>query len=63
MAVPINAAALAALADEPLDWRFKGMPVSWWGRTPAQIRASAPNLHEEGDGQRHRGAQPHSLRC
>jgi D-serine deaminase-like pyridoxal phosphate-dependent protein len=48
MAVPINAAALAALADEPLDWRFKGIPASWWGRTPAQICASAPNLLEQG---------------
>ena len=25
------------LADEPLDWRFKGLPAAWWGRTPAQI--------------------------
>ena len=45
---PINAAAVAALADEPLDWRFKGLPASWWGRTPAQICAAAPNLIGEG---------------
>ena len=44
----INAAAVAALADEPLDWRFKGLPASWWGRTPAQICAAAPNLVDEG---------------
>ncbi|OBK79023.1 alanine racemase [Mycobacterium sp. 1274761.0] len=40
----IDAAGLAALADEPLDWRFKGLPASWWGASPAQIRASAPVL-------------------
>ena len=48
MADPVNAAALAALADEPLDWRFKGIPTSWLGRTAAQICASAPNLFDEG---------------
>ncbi len=44
----INAAAVAALSDEPLDWRFKGLPASWWGCTPAQICAAAPNLVDEG---------------
>ena len=48
MTVPINAAAVAALADEPLDWRFKGLPASWWGRTPAQICAAGPDLFDEG---------------
>ncbi len=48
MAEPINAAAIAALADEPLDWRFKGLPASWWGRSPAQIVAAAPNLFDDG---------------
>jgi D-serine deaminase-like pyridoxal phosphate-dependent protein len=48
MTAPIDAAAVAALADEPLDWRFKGLPGSWWGRTPAQICATAPNLMDEG---------------
>ena len=48
MTVPINAAAVAALADEPLDWRFKGLPASWWGRTPAQICAARPRLMDEG---------------
>ncbi len=41
MAEPINAAAVAALADEPLDWRFKGLPAAWWGRTPADVCAGA----------------------
>jgi D-serine deaminase-like pyridoxal phosphate-dependent protein len=40
----IDAAGVAALADEPLDWRFKGLPASWWGRTPAQVCAVAPIL-------------------
>ncbi len=33
-----------AAADEPLDWRFKGVPVSWWGRTAADIVAERPVL-------------------
>jgi D-serine deaminase-like pyridoxal phosphate-dependent protein len=48
MAAPINAAAVAALADEQLDWRYKGVPASWWERTPAQIRSQAPNLFDDG---------------
>jgi D-serine deaminase-like pyridoxal phosphate-dependent protein len=48
MAAPISAAAVAALADQPLDWRFKGLPASWWGRTPAQICAEAPDLFDDG---------------
>lgn len=35
----IDATAVAALADEPLDWRYKGLPSHWWGRTPAQVCA------------------------
>jgi D-serine deaminase-like pyridoxal phosphate-dependent protein len=48
MAAPINAAAVAALADEVIDWRFKGLPSAWWGRTPAQICEQAPDLFEGG---------------
>jgi D-serine deaminase-like pyridoxal phosphate-dependent protein len=48
MADPISAAAVAAMADEVLDWRFKGLPSAWWGRTAAQICAEPPNLFEEG---------------
>lgn len=47
MAAPINAAAVAALADEPLDWRYKGLPASWSGQTPAQIAGRRPHLAEE----------------
>jgi D-serine deaminase-like pyridoxal phosphate-dependent protein len=48
MVAPINAAAVAALADDPLDWRFRGLPASWWGRTSAEICAQRPNLREAG---------------
>ncbi len=48
MAAPINAAAVAALAHEPLDWRFKGLPASWWGRTPADVCAQSPGLFGAG---------------
>ena len=47
MTDPINAAAVAALATEPLDWRFKGLPASWWGRTPADVCAASPRLFDE----------------
>jgi len=48
MTAPINAAAVAALAEEPLDWRFKGLPASWWGRTPADVCAESPRLLADG---------------
>jgi D-serine deaminase-like pyridoxal phosphate-dependent protein len=48
MTAPISAAAVAALADEVIDWRFKGLPASWSGRTPSQICAEAPSLVEAG---------------
>ncbi len=47
MVETINAAALTALAGEPLDWRFKGLPSSWWGRTAEEICAESPNLVRE----------------
>ena len=47
-AAPINAVAVAALADEPLDWRFKGLPAAWWGRTPADVCADGPTLADAG---------------
>ncbi len=48
MTAPINAAAVAALAQAPLDWRFKGLPASWWGRTSADVCAASPRLFDEG---------------
>jgi D-serine deaminase-like pyridoxal phosphate-dependent protein len=48
MAAGISAAAVAALADEVIDWRFKGLPSAWWGRTPADICSERPDLFEAG---------------
>jgi D-serine deaminase-like pyridoxal phosphate-dependent protein len=45
---PIDATAVAALGDIPLDWRYKGIPASWWGRTPAEIRAAGTNPFTDG---------------
>ncbi|CAN5541496.1 alanine racemase [soil metagenome] len=48
MTATISAAALSALADELLDWRFKGLPAGWSGQTPAQICSAQPRFFEEG---------------
>ena len=40
MPATVAATVVAALADEPIDWRFKGLPSDWWGQTPAQVRAA-----------------------
>src|SRR3954470_4744169 len=40
MPATVDATAVAALADEPMDWRFKGLPSDWWGQTPAEVRAA-----------------------
>lgn len=49
---PIDAAvygeAVRALSGQPLDWSFKGVPAQWWGHTPAQIEAEAPDLFTSG---------------
>ncbi|MFN3003596.1 alanine racemase [Mycolicibacterium wolinskyi] len=47
MTAPWSAPSLAALAEEPIDWRFKGLPASWWGQTPAQIAARRPRLFDD----------------
>ncbi|MCV7175597.1 alanine racemase [Mycolicibacterium sphagni] len=44
----INAAAVAALARERVDWRFKGLPAAWSGRTAEQICGQAPDLFKAG---------------
>ncbi|MFJ2580321.1 alanine racemase [Kitasatospora aureofaciens] len=40
----IDGAAVAALADEPLDWRFKALPADAWGRTVREWLATGPTL-------------------
>jgi D-serine deaminase-like pyridoxal phosphate-dependent protein len=44
----IDPEALAALADEALDWRFKAIPVAAWGKTVGQVLAERPRLSELG---------------
>lgn len=48
MRSPIDHGAVAALADQPLDWRYKGLPAEWWGATPAQICGDSPELFSAG---------------
>ncbi|KUI36757.1 alanine racemase [Mycobacterium sp. GA-2829] len=48
MRTPIDHDAVAALADQPLDWRYKGLPAQWSDRTPAQICAGSPELFGAG---------------
>ncbi|MBB3749343.1 D-serine deaminase-like pyridoxal phosphate-dependent protein [Mycolicibacterium sp. BK634] len=44
----INAAAVAALADERVDLRYKGLPAAWAGLTATEICAAAPDLFDAG---------------
>jgi len=44
----IDREALAALADEALDWRFKAIPVAAWGKTVGEFLAERPRLSEFG---------------
>jgi D-serine deaminase-like pyridoxal phosphate-dependent protein len=44
----IDYEALAALADEPLDWRFKAVPVAAWGMTAGEFLAQRPRLSDLG---------------
>lgn len=48
MRAPIDTAAVAALAELPVDRHCKGLPVAWSGKTPAQVCADAPNLRAAG---------------
>lgn len=44
----IDRAAVAALAEEHLDWRFKALPPQAWGRTAQAYVASSPRLADLG---------------
>ncbi len=48
MPTTIDATAVAALANEPIDWRYKGLPASWWGRSPGQVCADEPDPFVDG---------------
>jgi D-serine deaminase-like pyridoxal phosphate-dependent protein len=42
----IDESAVAALSEEQVDWRHKGMPPSVWGMTVGDVRARRPRLSE-----------------
>lgn len=44
----MDRAALAALGEERIDWRFKGIPAAAWGSTVAEYAATRPRLAEFG---------------
>jgi len=44
----MDRAALAALAEERIDWRFKGIPDAAWGSTVGEYAATRPRLAEFG---------------
>lgn len=48
MPTGLDTSAVAALEDDPVDWRYKGLPSSWWGLTPAQVSRRMPNLFADG---------------
>lgn len=48
MRSPIDADAVEALCSAPVDFRFKGLPTAWSGRTPKQICADRPDLFVAG---------------
>lgn len=48
MPTGLDTSLVAALEDEPIDWRYKGLPASWWGQTPAQVARRLPNLFDDG---------------
>jgi D-serine deaminase-like pyridoxal phosphate-dependent protein len=48
MCPDLDVPSVAGLADQPLDWRYKGIPASWWGRTPAEVCAAASDPFDDG---------------
>jgi len=40
----MDRAALAALGDQRIDWRFKGFPSGWFGATVAEVVAARPPI-------------------
>jgi D-serine deaminase-like pyridoxal phosphate-dependent protein len=44
----IDTAAVTALGAQRIDWRFKGLPSSWWGMTPDDVVERGPGLLGDG---------------
>ncbi|WP_370065154.1 amino acid deaminase [Mycobacterium sp. MAA66] len=48
MPTGLDVSLVTALGDDPIDWRHKGLPSSWWGQTPVQVSRRLPNLFADG---------------
>ncbi|MHA7666392.1 alanine racemase [Mycolicibacterium sp. HS_4_1] len=48
MATSLEQSTVDALDHEPIDWKYKGLPSSWWGQTPAQVCRRRPSLFDDG---------------
>jgi D-serine deaminase-like pyridoxal phosphate-dependent protein len=46
MSASYDAAAVNALADQPVTWQDKALPPAFWGRTVADILADQPRLSQ-----------------
>ncbi|WP_020388139.1 alanine racemase [Kribbella catacumbae] len=46
MSASYDAAAVAALADQPLSWQDKALPPAFWGRTVTEVLAGKPRLSD-----------------
>ncbi|MEV8374433.1 alanine racemase [Kribbella sp. NPDC056861] len=46
MSASYDAAAVAALADQPVSWQDKALPPAFWGRTVADVLAGKPRLSD-----------------
>jgi D-serine deaminase-like pyridoxal phosphate-dependent protein len=46
MSASYDAAAVAALADQPVSWQDKALPPAFWGRTVADVLADKPRLSQ-----------------
>ncbi len=44
----LDASRVAALAEEILDWRYKGIPPSWSGRTTAEVVSEEVDPFDDG---------------
>ena len=44
----IDTAAVTALGAERVDWRFKGLPASWWGMAVDEVLKGRPALLGDG---------------
>jgi D-serine deaminase-like pyridoxal phosphate-dependent protein len=60
----VDRAKVAELSEERIDWRFKGLPQTAWGRTVAEYLADGPVLDDLGTPllTLDRGALDHNLR-